>query len=137
MQEEELDEADWLLVGSREHQAPVALCPEEPGGGELPSAGVVVLELQAPVAPHPGEPMGGAPSVPIPLDSGARSVSEVSVGPGVLNHFSAEEDGARRSRRTRAGYHPNIHRLPQAVGHSASDAPIGSSAVSVLFSPWN
>ncbi|XP_048021542.1 uncharacterized protein LOC125252363 [Megalobrama amblycephala] len=149
VQEEELEEADWLLVGSREHQAPVVLCPEEPGGEELPSAGVVVLELQAPVAPRPEEPgcvefsaslevpMGRAPSVPIGPESGAQSVSEVPVGTGVLNHFSVEEDGARRSRRTTAGYHPNIHRLPRAVGHSASDAPIGSSAVTVLFRPWN
>lgn len=124
VQDEELDEVDWLLVAPRECQAPLAPGPEVSGDPESSSVGLVV-------------PTGGTPVVPRGPDLGIRQVGEVAVGPGVHNHVITEEDGVRRSRRATAGYHANVHRLPRAVRRPVSDTPIGSSAVSVLFRPWN
>lgn len=56
MLDEELDEADWIMVVPREHQAPVALAPKEPGYVELPVDGLLSLEHQVSVALGPEVP---------------------------------------------------------------------------------
>lgn len=51
------------------------------------------------------------------------------------------DSGVRRSTRSTAGHHPNLHHLPRAVGHSAVGATnpsdLVSNAVVAIFRPWS
>ena len=91
------------------------------------------LTAQAPVLhPAPDGPQDGPLAVPSPEASTSQAASPVS-GPG-SSHVAL-----RRTARSTAGQHSNVHHLPRPTGEvPVVNAPVPvSNAVVALFRPWS
>lgn len=127
-----------------------------PSGDELSCDGdLFVLRPQTPVAaPVSTEavtqttpqlrllPSGAAAALPVPVSAPetAAAVAQ-SVSFAAPTTSDTNDNGLRRSARSTAGQHPNLHHLPRPVGGSSSGVvnPSGSAlnSVTALFRPWS
>lgn len=87
---------------------------------------------QGPVPSDPGSPAGSSSMMPHAGASTSLAVPPVSC-PG------PSHKAPRRTIRSTAGHHSNVHRLPRPVGEVAPADPPAfvSDAVSALFRPWS
>lgn len=120
----------------REPPEMVEPCPRESLDGDW------AVVMSEPIA-APEEPMLPQPvSVIAPLSqTDAAATSQPAAGPGVLSTIPTQgtSEAPRRTARSNAGQHSNIHHLPQAAGSSAIGAAASLRPVlsgSAVFRPW-
>ena len=111
----------WVLVSAAPASQP-SLIP----GAVQPSA--------APAA----EPVQAQPSVVVPVRAAGSSPPALSLSPP--NHPGTSQQVLRRTARSTAGCHPNVHHLPRSAGPSGQmagrpPAPMSNSQMA-LFRPW-
>lgn len=118
----------WVLV----HEAPQVICPGTAAATTATTPQLRPIQLES-VCPTPG-PSRAPAAVTAELPSAPLVV------PPTLNPDSSTLP-VRRTARSTAGQHSNVHRLPRSVGEVAqgvvnSHAPV-LNAVSAFFRPWS
>ncbi|KAL7870478.1 hypothetical protein SRHO_G00079750 [Serrasalmus rhombeus] len=113
MEEHSVSDCDLFLLVPERSQMPL----------EMPSAVMAPSLQQCPI-------VSDGPVVSTPVEEPVRGSVSVDYQP-------CNDIGVRRTSRTTAGRHPNVHHLPRAVNSGTNMVGSSSSAVSALFRPWN
>ena len=122
----------------------VAFGPQPSAGSSapLPTGSTALTQSlpQAPALPASVPPEGNMPvtssaGVLLPLaPPGGASISHIG---SPASHAGPSHEAPRRTARSTAGHHTNVHRLPRPVEVRAVAPPAVSNAVQVIFRPWS
>lgn len=122
----------------------VAFGPQPSAGSPdpLPTGSIALTQSlpQAPALPASVPPEGNMPvtssaGVLLPLaPPGGASISHIG---SPASHAGPSHEAPRRTARSTAGHHTNVHRLPRPVEVRAVAPPAVSNAVQVIFRPWS
>ncbi|XP_058468550.1 uncharacterized protein LOC131443163 [Solea solea] len=101
--------------------------------------------VRDPLLPPAEHSAGGAQPAPAPVTLVASTVPlhpvllTSSVAPLAVPHSGNDEVVRRRTTRSTAGHHSNLHHLPRPANEVAQAGPsaVQSSAVSAFFRPWS
>lgn len=122
----------------------VAVGPQPSAGSYAPlPTGSTALTQSLPQAPALPVSVPSEGNVPVTSSAGVLSPLAPSSGASTshagspASHAGPSHEAPRRTARSTAGHHTNVHRLPRPVEVREVAPPAVSNAVQVIFRPWS